>query len=163
VNYDLPNIPESYVHRIGRTARAGAAGIAISFCNGEERAFLRDVEKLTRMSIPVAALPEGISAGVLADETEKRPARRGRNQSRRNEQPRAEKRARHPHEKSGRNGHGGNGRGGKAEGRTHHRPENGRGNPRRERHDGGLDAATGLPAFLTKPHRRPGSDNRAEA
>ena len=72
VNYDLPNVPESYVHRIGRTARAGAAGIAISFCNGEERAFLRDIEKLTRMSVPVAALPEGISAGVVAEETDKR-------------------------------------------------------------------------------------------
>src|SRR4029453_13914214 len=47
VNYDLPNIPESYVHRIGRTARAGAEGIAISFCDNEERAFLRDIEKLT--------------------------------------------------------------------------------------------------------------------
>ena len=53
VNYDLPNIPESYVHRIGRTARAGANGIAISFCDGEERTFLRDIEKLIRMSIPV--------------------------------------------------------------------------------------------------------------
>jgi ATP-dependent RNA helicase RhlE len=52
VNYDLPNIPESYVHRIGRTARAGAEGIAISFCDGEERAYLRDIEKLIRMSIP---------------------------------------------------------------------------------------------------------------
>ena len=52
VNYDLPNIPESYVHRIGRTARAGADGIAISFCDGEERAYLRDIEKLIRMSIP---------------------------------------------------------------------------------------------------------------
>jgi ATP-dependent RNA helicase RhlE len=52
INYDLPNIPESYVHRIGRTARAGADGIAISFCDGEERAFLRDIEKLIRMSIP---------------------------------------------------------------------------------------------------------------
>ena len=52
VNYDLPNIPESYVHRIGRTARAGADGIAISFCDAEERAFLRDIEKLIRMSIP---------------------------------------------------------------------------------------------------------------
>jgi superfamily II DNA/RNA helicase len=52
VNYDLPNIPESYVHRIGRTARAGADGIAISFCDTEERAFLRDIEKLIRMSIP---------------------------------------------------------------------------------------------------------------
>ena len=66
VNYDLPNVPESYVHRIGRTARAGAAGIAISFCNGEERAFLRDIEKLTRMSVPVAALPAGIEAGQEA-------------------------------------------------------------------------------------------------
>ncbi len=52
VNYDLPNIPESYVHRIGRTARAGADGMAISFCEAEERAFLRDIEKLIRMSIP---------------------------------------------------------------------------------------------------------------
>jgi ATP-dependent RNA helicase RhlE len=52
VNYDLPNIPESYVHRIGRTARAGAAGVAISFCDAEERAYLRDIETLIRMSIP---------------------------------------------------------------------------------------------------------------
>ncbi|MFN3656043.1 MAG: DEAD/DEAH box helicase [Pseudolabrys sp.] len=52
VNYDLPNVPESYVHRIGRTARAGADGVAISFCDHEERAFLRDIERLIRMSIP---------------------------------------------------------------------------------------------------------------
>jgi ATP-dependent RNA helicase RhlE len=52
VNYDLPNVPESYVHRIGRTARAGANGVAISFCDVEERAFLRDIEKLIRMAIP---------------------------------------------------------------------------------------------------------------
>jgi ATP-dependent RNA helicase RhlE len=52
VNYDLPNIAESYVHRIGRTARAGADGVAVSFCDAEERAYLRDIEKLIRMSIP---------------------------------------------------------------------------------------------------------------
>ncbi len=52
VNYELPNIPESYVHRIGRTARAGAEGIAISLCDGEERAYLRDIERLTRQQIP---------------------------------------------------------------------------------------------------------------
>ena len=52
VNYELPNVPESYVHRIGRTARAGAEGIAISFCDAEERAYLRDIEKLIRQSIP---------------------------------------------------------------------------------------------------------------
>jgi ATP-dependent RNA helicase RhlE len=52
VNFDLPNIPESYVHRIGRTARAGASGIAISFCDQEERAYLRSIEKLIRKQIP---------------------------------------------------------------------------------------------------------------
>jgi superfamily II DNA/RNA helicase len=51
-NYDLPNVAESYVHRIGRTARAGADGIAISFCDNEERAYLRDIEKLIRMALP---------------------------------------------------------------------------------------------------------------
>ncbi len=55
VNFDLPNIPESYVHRIGRTARAGNEGIAISFCDGEERAFLRDIEKTIRQPVPVDA------------------------------------------------------------------------------------------------------------
>jgi len=53
INYDLPNIPESYVHRIGRTARAGAEGIAISFCDNEERAFLRDIEKLIQIKLDV--------------------------------------------------------------------------------------------------------------
>ena len=52
VNFDLPNVPETYVHRIGRTARAGAAGVAISLCDAEEAAYLRDIEKLIRMSIP---------------------------------------------------------------------------------------------------------------
>ncbi|MBM3950113.1 MAG: DEAD/DEAH box helicase [Rhodospirillales bacterium] len=54
VNFDLPNIPESYVHRIGRTARAGADGKAISFCDGSEREYLRDIEKLIRKTLPVA-------------------------------------------------------------------------------------------------------------
>ena len=52
VNFELPNVPESYVHRIGRTARAGAEGVAISLCDAEEREFLRDIEHLTRQSIP---------------------------------------------------------------------------------------------------------------
>ena len=52
VNFDLPNVPETYVHRIGRTARAGADGIAISLCDAEEAEFLRDIEKLIRKSIP---------------------------------------------------------------------------------------------------------------
>jgi ATP-dependent RNA helicase RhlE len=82
VNYDLPNVPEQYVHRIGRTARAGAAGVAISFCNAEERAFLRDIEKLTRLKVPVAPLPPGFEAGDFAADPSiaargARPARQG--------------------------------------------------------------------------------------
>jgi ATP-dependent RNA helicase RhlE len=53
INYELPNVPESYVHRIGRTARAGAEGVALSFCDAEERAYLRDIEKLTRVKLAV--------------------------------------------------------------------------------------------------------------
>lgn len=55
INYDIPNIPETYVHRIGRTGRASASGISISFCDVEERAYLRDIEKLIRQKVPVIA------------------------------------------------------------------------------------------------------------
>jgi ATP-dependent RNA helicase RhlE len=54
INFDLPNVAESYVHRIGRTARAGASGIAISFCDASEFGFLRDIEKLTGRPLMVA-------------------------------------------------------------------------------------------------------------
>jgi ATP-dependent RNA helicase RhlE len=53
VNFDLPNEAEAYVHRIGRTGRAGATGNAVSFCSPEEREFLRDIEKLIQQTIPV--------------------------------------------------------------------------------------------------------------
>jgi ATP-dependent RNA helicase RhlE len=53
INYDIPNIAETYVHRIGRTGRAGANGIAYSFCDAEEKAFLKDIEKLISKKIPV--------------------------------------------------------------------------------------------------------------
>jgi ATP-dependent RNA helicase RhlE len=86
INFELPNVPESYVHRIGRTARAGAAGVAISFCNDEERAYLRDIEKLTRMRVPVAPVP-GMPVGapaMAATATQARPEPTGR-QARSNE------------------------------------------------------------------------------
>lgn len=53
INYDLPNISETYVHRIGRTGRAGASGVAISFCDDEERAYLRDILKLIKRDIEI--------------------------------------------------------------------------------------------------------------
>ncbi|WP_119458444.1 DEAD/DEAH box helicase [Rhodospirillaceae bacterium SYSU D60014] len=64
INYDLPNVPESYVHRIGRTARAGTDGIAISFCDAEERAYLRDIEKLIRQQVPVIENHPFVAQGV---------------------------------------------------------------------------------------------------
>jgi ATP-dependent RNA helicase RhlE len=66
VNFDLPDVPEQYVHRIGRTARAGAEGIAIAFCDPEERGNLKDIERTTRQKLPVAPLPEGFVAAVQA-------------------------------------------------------------------------------------------------
>jgi ATP-dependent RNA helicase RhlE len=65
VNYELPDVPECYVHRIGRTARAGAAGIAISLCDADERSLLRDIERLTRRAIPAEDRRE--EAGCLSD------------------------------------------------------------------------------------------------
>ncbi len=53
INFDLPNIPESYVHRIGRTGRAGENGTAIAFCDAEEKAYLKDIQKLTGRLVPV--------------------------------------------------------------------------------------------------------------
>ena len=53
INYDLPNVPETYVHRIGRTGRAQASGVALSFCDGEERAYLRDIQRLIDQKVPV--------------------------------------------------------------------------------------------------------------
>lgn len=53
INYELPNVPETYVHRIGRTGRAGAKGVAVSFCDWSEKIFLSDIQKLTRQQIPV--------------------------------------------------------------------------------------------------------------
>lgn len=77
VNFDLPNIPETYVHRIGRTGRAGASGTAISFCDAEERVYLKDIEKLIRKSIPVvryegSALPQ-VPAQVPAEAPHQAP------------------------------------------------------------------------------------------
>jgi ATP-dependent RNA helicase RhlE len=58
INYELPNIPETYVHRIGRTGRAGAEGVAISFCEAEERPYLKDIVKLIGLNIPVVSNPQ---------------------------------------------------------------------------------------------------------
>ena len=58
INFELPNVAEQYVHRIGRTARAGASGTAVAFCADDEKAYLRDIEKITRQKVTVRPLPE---------------------------------------------------------------------------------------------------------
>ena len=82
INFELPTVPEAYVHRIGRTARAGAAGVAISLCSDDERSLLRDIQKLTRQTIPAFDRRNDRSLGALAAVEEEdrharaRPARR---------------------------------------------------------------------------------------
>lgn len=98
INFDLPNEEESYVHRIGRTARAGKTGISLSFCDHEERAYLKGIERLIRQKIKIMDNHpfhiEGIQPAdyAKADDDEedttrrpRRPRNRGRNNKRRNQ------------------------------------------------------------------------------
>ncbi|PEQ12204.1 DEAD/DEAH box helicase [Novosphingobium sp. PC22D] len=75
-NFELPNVPEQYVHRIGRTARAGADGIAISFVAPDERAYLKDIERLTRVRLTPMPLPEDFlaEAARLPKPAQRKPA-----------------------------------------------------------------------------------------
>ena len=137
VNFDLPDVPEQYVHRIGRTARAGADGIAVAFCSPEERSNLRDIERTTRQRIAAAPLPADFTTAADAFKRLKpvptpQPARHStkadrradsHNRQDRNERPhrqdhserprsqdRSERQQRHPH---------------RADGHAAHRPEGG--------------------------------------
>jgi ATP-dependent RNA helicase RhlE len=86
INYELPNVPETYVHRIGRTGRAGASGISISFCDGEERAFLKDIHKLIGKTIPVVedhSYPMSNSQAASHPPENQRPGGFGRSGSQR--------------------------------------------------------------------------------
>jgi ATP-dependent RNA helicase RhlE len=84
INFELPNVPEAYVHRIGRTARAGSGGIAITLCDRAEAGLLRDIEKLTRLSIPAEDMRADRSSSTrpLADEASSKKARRRRGRRR---------------------------------------------------------------------------------
>ena len=96
INFELPNVAEQYVHRIGRTARAGAAGVAIAFCAEDERSYLRDIEKLTRQRIAVAPLPANFVAEAARIKSS-RPAGSAREErwAPAGEVPRHEERRRH--------------------------------------------------------------------
>jgi ATP-dependent RNA helicase RhlE len=78
INYDLPDVPEQYVHRIGRTARAGETGQAISFCAPDERASLRAIERLTKQPVTVRAHALALTVREGDPEPRKVASRQGR-------------------------------------------------------------------------------------
>ena len=97
INFELPNVPEDYVHRIGRTARAGASGAAISLCDPSEQAFLRGIEALTKRRLevaegsparPAAAAKAPTPKAPRAANAHKKPARGGRRRRSRGQKPR---------------------------------------------------------------------------
>ena len=148
VNFDLPNIPESYVHRIGRTARAGRDGVAISFCDHEENAFLRDIERMIRIKIPATDKRTGV-----------RPAQRpadhhhanGQNRPHRGRQQRGHDGNDGNHSGNGHRSNGGNGH----QGRPNHNRNGHQGNnpqaPRAEAAQGEPKAIGGV-TFLQRPN-----------
>lgn len=89
INYDLPNVSETYVHRIGRTGRASASGIALSFCMGDERPYLKDIENLIKQQVPrMGEHPflEGadVVEGLLSKKTQTRNKNRNKSNNTRN-------------------------------------------------------------------------------
>ena len=126
INFDLPNIPETYVHRIGRTARAGKEGKSVSFCDAEERAYLRDIERLIKIKIE-----RDEDHSFPAEEEERPPASRHERQSARREQNNG----------GGRRSPRGNGRSHRGGGGTGERQ--GRGGDAPARADGGRRPSSG--------------------
>jgi len=153
VNFELPYVPEAYVHRIGRTARAGADGTAISFVAGDEMKLLKDIEKVTRQKIPavdrrndkaLGAIDAAISAAGVAKkptlpEREARPARDGEGEGRRN--------------RGGPRGNARRNSGPKGEGQRGPRPERSSYNPMAAEQGG---AGSPPPVAKLKRRRRPG-------
>jgi len=123
INYELPNIPETYVHRIGRTGRAQASGIALSFCDEEEKAYLKDIQKLIKQSIPVIEdhpFSDEVSSNI--DDAKGKPSQR--------KPQRKPQRDRKPQNSRGRSGNSNSGRGSS---RTSSKSEESRSDSRRRR------------------------------
>jgi len=164
VNYDLPNEPETYVHRIGRTGRAGRTGISFSFCAPDDTGFLRDIERLIRMRIQVSPTPAEAELKSPAPQeirSAKQPAVDGRENGRGQDgRGNGNRNGRGP-----RQGNRGNGNGGSSERRdsghrrasTGHNPA-GRGLEGRSEH--AQPAATGTPTDTRPSHLRGERDGR---
>ncbi len=120
INFELPNIPESYVHRIGRTARAGTTGVAVSFCDSSEKAYLRDIERLTKHPLTVMG---GYSAPANAPANNNAPQNKNRGDGNRNKNGRPSDH--NPHHNQGRHNRSENRFEGRQDGRKENRQPRG--------------------------------------
>lgn len=165
VNYELPQVPEAYVHRIGRTARAGASGRAVAFCAPDERGQMRAIERLIRMPVPVEDAPADLEA-IAAEYRESRPPRVERpvqEEARENQGPRKRNR--------NRNGNGAAREGGERSGQPGsdkpRKPFNGKpgkpGNRNANRHQPGAGNAQGEAAKGGAPARKGSRRRRARS
>ncbi|HEY7005080.1 MAG TPA: DEAD/DEAH box helicase [Sphingomicrobium sp.] len=155
-NYDLPEVPEQYVHRIGRTARAGADGIAIAFCAPDERHDLRDIERTTRQRIPVTPLPADFMAHAEAFKRLKPAPKKA-------ERP---DRSHRPSTKADRR-HDGQQRRNRNNGPQRHSGAQDRNGQRRDDHspqrsEGGQRRREGQSSYRPEVYREAGSEKRAE-
>ena len=158
VNFELPNVPESYVHRIGRTARAGADGAAISFCAADEQPYLRDIERLTRVPLqriggPAPAAFRPVANRPAANGNQRQGSGHGSGGARSPQQANRGPRPAQGHGERSAQGHGQRPANGNAQ-----RPANGHGERRASGH--GERAAIGpvhrpAPAGEERPKRKP--------
>ncbi len=166
VQFELPNVPEAYVHRIGRTARAGADGMAVALCADDERNLLRDIQRVTRQTIPTQDRRRDPGLAVMAKATKAQELARG-------PEPRAEaqparkrpdgERSRQPHRQR-RMGGGNAGQGGRPNGSApaQARPANGHGHGEgRKAHDGARPLASTTP--IRQPAPRPQAQAQSQA
>ena len=100
-NFELPNVAEQYVHRIGRTARAGAAGVAVAFCAQDERDYLRDIQRLTKVTLTQVPLPENLRTEVEETRVRERNAPPPARAERDDRAPRGDRKPRRPHNAGG--------------------------------------------------------------
>ncbi|MGX7925786.1 DEAD/DEAH box helicase [Tsuneonella sp. HG094] len=161
VNFELPNVAEQYVHRIGRTARAGADGVAISLCCDDERAYLKDIQKLTGVTLERLPLPEFFRE-VVEDSPIIRP--KG-NPGQVQNQPRAQKvQARPVGDRQGGQRHGGQ-RGGQADQRPRREGEPRRDGQRQggQRHEGQRHEGQRSEGQRSEQRRRPEGERQGSA
>ena len=155
-NYELPNIPESYVHRIGRTGRAGASGIAISFCETDERAYLKDIQKLIGKVVPVELNNPYKSDNLDPIEWAKPPK----------PEPKQGRGGRSPREGGSRENNNGGGRNGQPQGRSNDgrrdNPRPAQGQPRADapRSEQSDQPANSNRTNSPRPDNRPAGGNR---